>query len=80
MLLITNFLVIVYLIILFRKKYPVSLSMYWTVVFYAVYIFVPMIRSHVAYFENMPNELVERIGFYSLIGISSFIATNQFFY
>ncbi len=79
MLLITNFLVIVYLIILFRKKYPVSLSMYWTVVFYAVYIFVPMIRSHVAYFENMPNELVERIGFYSLIGISSFIATNQFF-
>ncbi|BCZ49019.1 hypothetical protein psyc5s11_50860 [Clostridium gelidum] len=79
MLLFTNFIAIIYIIFLFKRKYPVSLSMYWVVVFYAVYIFVPTVRNHITYIKDIPNQLVEEIALYSLVGLISFIATNQIF-
>lgn len=79
MLVLTNVIIIMYLTMLFKKKYPVSLSMYWIVIFYSIYIFVPTFRNHISILNEIPDIIVNKIALYSLIGILSFIITNQFF-
>ena len=79
MLLLTNFIAIIYIILLFRKKYPISLSMYWVVVFYAIYIFIPSFKNYITFTQEISNQTVEKIALYSLIGLLSFMLTNHFF-
>lgn len=79
MLLLLNLIAIFYMIILFSKKYPISLSMYWLVIFYAIYIFIPMIRHQTVNLSYIPDNLVDQAAMYSLLGLLSFILTNSFF-
>lgn len=79
MLLVTGFVATIYIILLFLKKYPVSLSMYWTIVFFMIYVFVPTFRSNITLTKAISIQTVEQIASISLIGLLSFIFINQFF-
>lgn len=79
MLYILNIIAIIYIILLFQKKYPISLSMYWVAVFYGIYIFVPTCRHYITSLNGISDALVNLLATYSLIGLLFFIATNWFF-
>ncbi|TYS63954.1 O-antigen polysaccharide polymerase Wzy [Bacillus infantis] len=79
MLSLVNLITIIYIILLFRKKYPISLSMYWIVIFYAIYVFVPYIRHQTSILSGISDSLVSSIAAYSLVGLLSFILTNSLF-
>lgn len=53
--------------------------MYWILVFFAIYIFVPLIREYTTNFKYINKEVVEQISLYSLIGLISFIISNIIF-
>lgn len=65
--------------LLLAKKYPVSLSMYWTVIFYAIYVLTPSIRMYSTTLSWVGSTLAEEIALYSLIGFVSFIIGNVVF-
>lgn len=69
----------IYIMLLFKKKYPISLSMYWVVVFSLIYIFVPMIRENTTNLRYISKGIVEKIASYSVIGLLSFIMFNIIF-
>lgn len=79
MLFVMNIIAILYMILLFKKKYSISLSIYWMIIFYAIYIFVPTFRDQISFLNNIEKQLVEKIAIYSLIGLLSFISTNCIF-
>lgn len=80
MLIVENIIAVLYLLCLFfKKKYPVSLSTYWVAIFYLIYIFVPMIRGHIAVFNGISERVVEEIAIYSLVGLLLFMLTNCVF-
>lgn len=66
-------------LLLAAKKYPVSLSMYWVVVFYAIYVLTPSMRVYSTTLSWIGPTLVEEIALYSLVGFVSFIIGNAFF-
>jgi hypothetical protein len=74
-----NWICIIYLIWLFFNKYAVSLSVYWVVVFYAIYVFVPFVYKLSPTSVYIPEFVIEEISFYSLVGIISFIFGNAIF-
>ena len=79
MLILLNIISLTYIIILLKKKYPVSLTMYWIVIFYMIYIFTPMIRNYTLGLSWISDSIVEEIGLYSVIGLFSFIFFNIIF-
>lgn len=79
MLQLLNLFALIYMLFLFKIKYPVSLSMYWMLLFYAIYILVPMLRSYITALQWITNETVELLSIYSMLGLMFFISTNWIF-
>lgn len=78
MLHVLNFLSILYIILLFKKKHPISLSMFWIVIFYFIYVLVPLFRNNITILQWVPDDLINQLSFYAIIGLLAFVATNWF--
>lgn len=79
MLFLLNIISLTYIVILFKKKYPVSLSMYWVITFYLIYVFMPIIRKYSIKLSWISDLIIEQISIYSIIGLFSFIFFNIIF-
>jgi hypothetical protein len=79
MLLLLHVISLTYLVLLSVKRYPVSLSMYWVVIFYAIYVLTPSIRMYSTTLSWVGSPLAEEIASYSLVGFVSFVIGNVLF-
>lgn len=65
-----------YLFILYKSKYFISISTYWIVVFAVIYILTPLLRNVSYYIGEIPEHIVKSISRYSLVSAIFFILAN----